>query len=224
MVITAENGKRGIEAVTDNDVDIIISDVMMPVMDGLELCQQLKNSQEHSHLPIILLSAKTDLETKLKGLKGGADVYLEKPFSVEQLTAQIESILLKRRQLHKRIMNAPLDYYKRSTTNADDSSLFLKQLTGIILERMSDRDFNVDMLVKEFATNRSDFQKKVKKVTGLTPNDYIKLIRMNRSAELLATGKYRINEVCAIVGFNSPSYFSKCFHEQFGKLPKDFIT
>lgn len=223
-VLTAPNGQEALNIVESNDIDIIISDVMMPVMDGLEMCEQLKNNPNYSHLPIILLSAKTDVETKVKGLNWGADVYLDKPFSVEQLIAQIESILLKRKQVHKTISSDPLEYYKKTVTKKDENSEFMSRLTTIILDKMSDRDFNVDMLVKEFATNRSDFQKKVKKVTGLTPNDYIKLIRMNKSAEMLATGKYRINEVCAIIGFNSPSYFSKCFYEQFGKLPKDFIS
>ena len=121
------------------------------------------------------------------------------------------------------IIESPLDSYPKEARN-DKSAAFVKRLNEIILEKMSDRDFNVEILVKEFATNRSDFQKKVKKITGMTPNDYIRLVRLKKSVQLLATGDYKINEVCAIVGFNSPSYFSKCFYEQYGKLPKDYMN
>ncbi len=221
-VLTAENGQEALKMVEQYDVDIIISDVMMPVMDGLELCNRLRNNHDYSHLPIILLSAKTDTETKVKGIKQGADVYLEKPFSVEQLRVQVETILQKRAQLQQRFIESPLDYYKK-VPKTDENATFIEELNKEILEHMSDRDFNVEVLVRIFATNRTNFQKKLKSITGLTPNDYIRLIRLNKSAELLATGKYRINEVCAIVGFNSPSYFSKCFNEQFGRLPKDFV-
>lgn len=222
-VVTAANGQIALDFIVSQDVDIIVSDVMMPVMDGLELCERLKDSPDYGHLPIILLSAKTDVDTKVKGLRWGADVYLDKPFSVEQLMMQIESILQKRERLHKRIIESPLDSYPKEDRN-DKSAAFVKRLNEIILEKMSDRDFNVEILVKEFATNRSDFQKKVKKITGMTPNDYIRLVRLKKSVQLLAKGEYKINEVCAIVGFNSPSYFSKCFYEQYGKLPKDYMN
>lgn len=222
-VYTATDGQDALDKIMSNDIDIIISDVMMPVMDGIELCLRLKNSKEYSHLPIILLSAKTDVETKIKGLKGGADVYLDKPFSIEQLSAQIKGILDKRADFQRKLLSNPLQFYKKKDVASDDNVKFVESLNQVILNRMSDRDFNVDMLVKEFATNRSDFQKKVKKITGLTPNEYIRLVRLNKSVELLSSGRYKINEVCTIIGFNSPSYFSKCFYAQFGKLPKDFI-
>lgn len=221
-ILKAKNGLEALSLVESSDVDIIISDVMMPVMDGLELCDRLRNSHDYSHLPIILLSAKTDTETKVKGIRQGADAYIEKPFSVEQLRAQIETILQKRAQVQQRVIESPLDYYRKAP-QTDDQAAFIEKLNSMIIEHMSDRDFNVETLVKAFATNRTNFQKKLKSITGLTPNDYIRLIRLNKSAELLATGRYRINEVCAIVGFNSPSYFSKCFNEQFGRLPKDFV-
>lgn len=221
-VLEADNGIHALKVLESNTVDIIISDILMPEMDGLELCDRVKGNTAYSHLPFILLSAKTDTPTKVEGLKKGADVYMDKPFSVEQLKAQISSIIENRSNLRKKFTESPLDYFKKNVDNSENAE-FIKRLNAFILENMSDERFSIDNLSSEFAISRTNFQKKIKNITGLTPNDYIKLIRLNKSAELLSTGKYRINEVCFLVGFNTPSYFSKCFFEHFGKLPKDFI-
>lgn len=191
-------------------------------MDGLELCNKLKNDPAYSHLPLILLSAKTDVSTKVEGLSKGADVYMEKPFSIEQLKAQVNSIIENRNNIRQNFIKSPLQYFKHNSEN-NESAEFVKKLNSIILENMSDENFSIDSLSYQFAISRSNLHKKIKNITGMTPNDYIKLIRLNESARMLSTGKYKINEVCFLVGFNTPSYFSKCFYDQFGKLPKDFI-
>jgi signal transduction histidine kinase/ligand-binding sensor domain-containing protein/DNA-binding response OmpR family regulator len=221
-VVDANNGVHALQVIENNAVDIIISDILMPEMDGLELAHELKSNAAYSHLPIILLSAKTDTATKIDGFRKGADVYMEKPFSIEQLKAQISSIIETRINLRKKLIESPLQYFKRNNINDDESAKFVKKLNDFIVENMSDEKFSINNLSRNFAISRTNFQKKIKSITGLTPNDYIKLIRLNKSAELLSTGKYRINEVCVIVGFNTPSYFSRCFFEHFGKLPKDF--
>jgi len=221
-ILEAENGLEALETLDNNMVDVIISDILMPKMNGLELCNEVKGNPAYSHLPFILLSAKTDTLTKIDGLKKGADVYMEKPFSTEQLKAQIISIIENRINLQKKFIKSPLQYVRKSTDNSESVD-FVNKLNAFILENMSDEKFSIDNLSSEFAISRTNFQKKIKSITGLTPNDYIKLIRLNKSAELLSTGKYRVNEVCIIVGFNTPSYFSKCFFEHFGKLPKDFV-
>ena len=221
-VLEAENGVQALTVLEKNSVDIIISDILMPEMSGLELCDKVKSNTAYSHLPLILLSAKTDTITKINGLKKGADVYIDKPFSIEQLKAQITSILENRSNIRKKFIESPLQYFKQNADNSENAE-FIKKLNAFILENMSDEKFSIDNLSSEFAISRTSFQKKIKNITGVTPNDYIKLIRLNKSAELLSTGKYRINEVCFIVGFNTPSYFSKCFFEHFGKLPKDFM-
>ncbi|MDX9747650.1 MAG: two-component regulator propeller domain-containing protein [Paludibacter sp.] len=220
-VLDAENGVHALQILDNNSVDLIISDILMPEMNGLELCEIVKNNAAYSHLPFVLLSAKTDTNTKIEGLKKGADVYIDKPFSIEQLKAQIYSIIENRTNVRKKFIESPLEYFKKNVDNSEHAD-FIKKLNTFILENMSDEKFSIDNLSSEFAISRTNFQKKIKNITGLTPNDYIKLIRLNKSAELLSTGKYRINEVCFIVGFNTPSYFSKCFFEHFGKLPKDF--
>ncbi|WP_455584852.1 hybrid sensor histidine kinase/response regulator transcription factor [Bacteroides sp.] len=217
------NGVEALKVLETESVDLIISDILMPEMDGLELCNAIKTDPAYSHLPVILLSAKTDTKTKIEGLNKGADIYLEKPFSIEQLRAQIYSIIENRNKLRENFIKSPLQYLTKNAETDDESTLFVEKLNKIILENMSDEEFTIDNLSGYFSISRSNFHKKIKSITGMTPNDYIKLLRLNKSAEMLSTGKYKINEVCYLVGFNTPSYFSKCFYEHFGKLPKDFI-
>jgi DNA-binding response OmpR family regulator len=223
-VFGAENGKEALKIIEKENIDLIISDIMMPEMDGLELCNRVKIDVSYSHIPLILLSAKTDTPTKIEGLNKGADVYLDKPFSFEQLRAQINSIIENRNRIRLNFINSPLQYFKQNVPENDNGQAeFVEKLNAMILVNMDDENFTIDVCAEQFAMSRSNFHKKIKNITGMTPNDYIKLIRLTQSAQLLASGKYKINEVCYMVGFNTPSYFSKCFYEHFGKLPKEFV-
>jgi ligand-binding sensor domain-containing protein/DNA-binding response OmpR family regulator/nitrogen-specific signal transduction histidine kinase len=222
ILFDAENGVKALEIIEKENLDIIISDILMPEMNGLELCNAIKTNPAYSHIPLILLSAKTDTPTKVEGLKKGADAYLDKPFSIAQLKAQINSIIDNRNKLRTKFIKSPLQFFMQKTEKNDNVE-FIEKLNKNIIENMSDERFTIDSLSENFFMSRSNFHKKIKNIMGITPNDYIKLIRLNQSAQLLATGKYKINEVCYMVGFNTPSYFSKCFYEHFGKLPKDFI-
>jgi signal transduction histidine kinase/ligand-binding sensor domain-containing protein/DNA-binding response OmpR family regulator len=221
-VFEAGNGIEALEIVEKEIIDVIITDILMPDMDGMELCHRLKTNPDYSYIPLIVLSAKTDTSTKVEGLNAGADVYMEKPFSLEQLKAQINSIIENRNHIRDNFIKSPLHYYKQKPENTENA-YFIEKINTIILEHIVDEKFSIDNLSEKFFMSRSNFHKKIKNITGMTPNDYIKLIRLNQSILLLSTGKYKINEVCYMVGFNTPSYFSKCFFEQFGKLPKDFI-
>jgi ligand-binding sensor domain-containing protein/DNA-binding response OmpR family regulator/nitrogen-specific signal transduction histidine kinase len=223
VILEAENGLAAMKVIEKEHPDIIISDILMPEMDGLELCDAVKTNPAYSHIPLILLSAKTDTPTKIEGLKKGADVYLEKPFSIGQIKAQISSIIENRNNLRNNFIKSPLQYFKQKPEKNNNDAEFIEKLNASILENMSNEKFSIDSLSEQFFMSRSNFHKKIKSITGITPNDYIKLIRLNKSAQMLATGKYKINEVCYLVGFNTPSYFSKCFYDHFGKLPKDFI-
>lgn len=223
IVFEARNGVEAFDIIEKENIELVISDIMMPEMDGLQLCNIVKSDVAYSHIPLILLSAKTDTPTKIEGLSKGADVYLEKPFSLEQLKAQINSIIENRNNIRNSFVKSPLQYFKQNTTENTENAEFIEKLNSHILENMSDENFTIDNLSGQFYMSRSNFHKKIKNITGMTPNDYIKLIRLNQSAQLLASGKYKINEVCYMVGFNTPSYFSKCFQEQFGKLPKEFV-
>lgn len=219
----AGNGIEALQALDKEDVDIIISDIIMPGMDGIELCRRVKSDPSYSYIPIILLSARTDTTSKIEGLERGADIYMEKPFSMVQLRAQVNSLIENRNNLRNRFMNSPLQYYKENKEKDNSNAEFIKKLNAIILEHITDENIPVEYLAGEFSMSRSCLHKKVKNLTGTSPNDYVRLIRLNRAAQLIASGKYKISEVCYLVGFNTPSYFSKCFFEQFGTLPKDYV-
>lgn len=221
-IFEANNGLEALAVVEREDIDIVISDIVMPEMDGLELCKAIKSNPAYSYIPLILLSAKNDTAVKIKGLEYGADVYVEKPFSVEQLRAQISSIIGNRNHVRDNLVKSPLQFYIQQGGNTEKAR-FIDKLNSVINEHLTDPNFSIDQLSGFFAMSRSNLHKKIKSITGITPNDYIKLIRLNKAAQMLLTGEYKINEVCYLVGFNTPSYFSKCFYEQFGKLPRDFV-
>ena len=219
----AENGEFAIRLLEKESFDVIISDIMMPKMDGIEFCRYVKSNPIYSHLPFIILSAKAEISSKVQGLEIGADVYIEKPFSIDFLSAQIASIIENRNRIREKFINTPLVYLKQSQTEGIES-VFIQKLNEAIIENIANKDFNIDSLAKIFLMSRSNFHKKIKTITGMTPNDYINLIRLNKAALILSSKKYKINEVCYMVGFNTPSYFTKCFYDKFGKLPKDYIA
>lgn len=226
-VMTAGNGVEAIKVLERKNIDLIVSDIMMPDMDGIELAKAVRTKPVFTHIPIVLLSAKTDVETKVEGLNIGADAYIEKPFSIEQLKAQVKSIFDSRRRLQESLMKSPLDFYKHQQTedfHETENAEFVNRLNDLIIENLTNNEFNIDTAAREFALSRSSFHNKVKSITGETPNNYIRIVRLCKAAELLASGKYQIVEVCYLVGFNTPSYFSKCFAEHFGKLPKDYVN
>lgn len=224
---TAGNGIEAVREMEENMVDLVISDIMMPDMDGIELLRVVRSNPDFLHIPVILLSAKTDVETKVEGLNTGADAYIEKPFSIEQIKAQIKSIFESRRRLQESLIQSPLDYYKKNKTDdgkESEKAEFIEKLNDMILANLTNPDFTIDSIAADFCMSRSSFHKRIKGITGETPNDYIRIVRLSKSAELLASGKYQIVEVCYMVGFNTPSYFSKCFSRHFGKLPKEYVN
>lgn len=220
---TASNGEEALKILETLKPDIIISDVMMPVMDGMELCKRIKNDINLSHIPVILLTARTDTETKIAGLEYGADVYIEKPVSVSYLYAQMVSLLENRNKLRSLFSEKPFTPINTLTETQADEKWF-NQLNEIIQENISNTEFSVEQLTRSVNMSRTLLYAKVKAVTGLTPNEFIRLVRLRKAAEYLAGNEYKINEICYMVGFNSPSYFAKCFQNQFGVLPKDFIN
>jgi signal transduction histidine kinase/ligand-binding sensor domain-containing protein/DNA-binding response OmpR family regulator len=223
MTIEAENGVQALKIIEEENINVIVSDILMPEMDGIELVRNVKTNPAYSYIPVILLSAKVGVDSKIEGLELGADVYMEKPFSMTQLKAQINSIIENRNKIRDRFLNSPLQYYKENREKDNSDAEFIKKLNTAILNRITDENISVEDLSEEFAMGRSNLYKKVKGITGLAPNEYVRLIRLNKAVQLLSTKKYKVSEVCYMVGFNTPSYFSKCFLEQFGKLPKDYV-
>lgn len=222
-VFTAGNGIEALEILRKEYVNLIISDIMMPDMDGMELCDQVKSDVNYSHIPIILLTAKTTLQSKIESLKLGADAYVEKPFSVELLKANIESLLENRNKILRSFTLSPfMPLNTIAVTKTDE--LFLKSLGDIVSKHMQNPDFSLDEMAELLNMSRSSLNRKIKGLLDLTPNDYIRIERLKKAATLLKEQEHKINEICYIVGFNTPSYFTKCFKEQFGVLPKDFIS
>jgi DNA-binding response OmpR family regulator len=226
-VLKAHNGREALDVLNQEDVDVIVSDVMMPEIDGLELCNKVKSDINYSHIPVILLTAKTALESKVEGMESGADAYIEKPFSIRQVHLQIENLLRLRQAFH-RLMTSLQDSNDSSSAIADygltqKDYKFTTKLQQLLSERLADESFSVDTLADQLNMSRSSFYRKIKALSGMSPNDYMKAVRMNKAAELIRQGE-RISEVAEQVGFTSSSYFAKCFKAQFGVLPKDYLS
>lgn len=222
LVLTATNGVEALNVLENHTVNLVISDIMMPEMDGLELCDHIKSDLNYSHIPIILLTAKTTMQSKIDGLKSGADAYVDKPFSVEYLKVAIANLLRNREKLHAAFAHSPfVQTNTMAMTKADET--FLKTLNDVTMANMQNPDFSLDDMASLLNMSRSSLNRKIKGLLDMTPNDYIRLERLKKAAQLLKEGECKVNEICYMVGFNTPSYFTKCFQKQFGILPKDFV-
>lgn len=222
QVFEAEDGKEALEILENNPVDIIISDVMMPNMDGFELCNIVKNKVDFSHIPFILLTAQHNLQSHLKGLNQGADAYMEKPFSVDLLTAQVRNLLKNRELLNKAYKEKPLtEIGTLSTSPADD--IFLKKLTECIDRNITNVNLGVDLIAAELGMSNSSLYRKVKGISGVPPVEFIKIARLKKAVQLMQAGETRVNEIAFQAGFSSSSYFSTSFLKQYGKTPSEFI-
>lgn len=220
-IIQAGNGIEALQVMDAQNISLIVSDVMMPEMDGFELCKRCKSDIAYSHIPLILLTAKVSLQSKIEGIELGADDYIEKPFSSEYLLARISNLLASQEKKHQSFISSPFTEAKSIALSKTDED-FLDRLTELINKNISEPDFNIDTLAEQMHMSRSSLHRKIKGLSQLTPNEYIQLERLKKAAQLIRSGDYRINEVCYIVGFSSSSYFAKCFQKQFGVLPKDF--
>jgi len=222
-VFTAKDGKEALEILEKEKISIIVSDVMMPVMDGFELCKIAKSDIRFSHIPIILLTAKTDVDSKVEGLGLGADSYVEKPFSMEVLKASISSLLLNRENIRKAFALSPSIPVSSLASNNTDKK-FIDDIYGVISQNYSNTEFRMDDIASQLNMSRTTFYRKIQGVLDMTPNDLLRIERLKHAATLLKSGQYRIGEVCYMTGFNSPSYFSKCFQKQFGMTPTEYAS
>lgn len=220
-VSCAANGKEALERLEKLHPDLVISDVMMPVMNGMELCKRMKQNLQTSHIPIVLLSAKADTHAYVEGLETGADLYLAKPFSPDIIKAQLHSLLTNRERIKGSYKTEPMSHLDTVAHSSLDKE-FLKKIAKIVEEQMTDSDFTVDVLAQEVGISRTGLFTKIKAISGMTPNDLIRLIRLKKAAELLSHKDVQVSEACFQVGFSSPSYFTKCFQAQFGVSPTEF--
>jgi len=222
VIHKSENGLLALNVLKKEPIDLVISDVMMPEMDGFKLCEHIKSDLATSHIPVVLLTAKNNINAKITGLEMGADVYLEKPFSLEFLYLQIKNLLQHRDQIKKAFASLPLvNSDTIAHTKADEE--FLRKINEAILTNIENELFGVSELADQLHMSQSSLLRKIKGISELTPNGYIRLVRLKKSAELLGDGLHSIAEISELVGFNSPSYFTKCFQKHFGELPKDFV-
>lgn len=222
FVISASSGEEALLILEKNNIDLIISDVMMEEMDGFELCGKIKTDINISHVPVILLTAKTDTESKIKGLESGADAYIEKPFSPFHLKAQLGNLLKKREKQQKTYASTPLSDLHSAVHNKLDEE-FMKKCTDIILNNIEDSEFSVSTLAQELGMSRTSVFTKIKGIIGMTPNDFIKITRLKKACRMMIESEYRVTEIGFLVGFSSSSYFAKCFQKQFGMLPTEFL-
>lgn len=221
-IYEAENGEKGFELAKKVIPNIIITDLMMPVMDGIEFCESLKTTQETSHIPVIMLTAKMSQESEIQGLKTGADAYIRKPFDMELLHLKLQNILKQRQELRKRFnREITLQPTEVTVTSADED--FLERAIGVVEKHMMDTEFSVEVLVKEMFLSRSHFYLKIKELTGLSSSEFIRNIRLKRAMQLLTDSDLAVKEIMYMTGFNTASYFSKCFRKQFGLIPSEYL-
>jgi len=226
QIIEAANGKEGLEKAQKYVPDMIISDVMMPEMDGIELTKELKEEMTTSHIPVVLLSAKSAIESKLQGLEYGADDYITKPFSATYLKARVDNLLVQRNKLQElyraNLMEKPQEESATQPELSPHDRRFMDKLMELMERNMDNGNLVVDDFVQEMAVSRSVFFKKLKMLTGLAPIEFIKEMRVKRAAKLIETGEYNMTQISYQVGINDPRYFSKCFKQKFGMTPTEY--
>ncbi len=220
-VLEADNGQQALDILREQEVALLVTDLMMPVMDGTTLCRTIRADIALCHLPIVVLTAKVSLQSHIDVLNCGADAYIEKPFSTEHLTAQINNLLHNRQLMRQTFVRSPYAYPATVAANKLDEE-FLCLLNAYLEAHLADHTLGVEAAAAEMNMSISTFYRKVKAVTSLSPADYIRLCRLKRGAKLLAERRLRIKEIADAVGFSSTSYFTTCFMRQFGMSPTDF--
>lgn len=225
LVLEAENGKRGLELAGKALPDFIVSDIMMPEMDGVELLQRLKADISTSHIPVVLLTAKTTLESKLEGLEYGADDYITKPFSVPYFKARIMNILRQRQLLHHLYINElpeQEEFEPKKPIITSQDELFMQKVIGEIEQNMNNSEFLIEDLSTSMGVSRTVFFKKIKGITGLAPVEFIRDMRLKRGRQLLDSEQYSVKEIAFMIGMSDPAYFRKCFKQKFGLTPAEY--
>ena len=216
-VITAENGKKGYELAIQKLPDIILTDVIMPVMDGLQMCKHIKADLKTSHIPLLMLSAKAMVSDRLEGIDSGADIYLSKPFEFDILKSSLAQLITSRQIMFKKFYTGITNGGKEKTTSLDNE--FIQKILKFISENLNDPQLSVDMLSDKVYLSRSQLYRKIKTLTGVSVNEFIRNVRLEKARQLIIKGNNNINEISYAVGFTSPSYFTKCYKVKFGCLP-----
>ena len=222
-IISAPDGRAGLARATELLPDLVLSDLMMPHLDGLELCRRLKTDERTSHIPVVLLTARAAPDSRVQGLETGADDYLTKPFRPAELRVRVANLLAQRQLLRQRFAREvtlrPRDI---SITSADEQ--FLTRALAVVEKHFADPDFDVETFAAALAMSRVHLFRKLKALTDQAPTDFVRVLRLRRAAQLLAGGAANVSEVAYAVGFNNLSHFSKCFRELHGHAPSEHAT
>jgi DNA-binding response OmpR family regulator len=221
-ILKSHDGKEALQILTNESVQLVVSDIMMPVMDGFELCRIIKSTFEHSHIPVILLTAKNTLQSKMEGLELGADAYIDKPFSPEYLQVQIANLLMNRSKIKEYFANSPLVHIKSMAHSKADEQ-FLEELNDAINAHIEDTDLDVEHLARYMNVSRPTLYRKIKAISDLTPNELINIARLKKAVLLLSEGNLKINEIAEIVGYTSLTHFGRNFQKQFGVSPSQYL-
>lgn len=234
-VIEATNGQEGLEQALQYVPDFIISDVMMPVMDGLDMVKAIKAHRDVCHIPIILLSAKSSLDDRISGLEQGIDDYITKPFSSTYLKTRIKSLLHQRKQLQELYLEQWSDQKKENPVPTllveveperpqivPFDEVFMKRVMEIMHNQMDNSKLTIDEFAQELGMGRTVFYQKLKSIVGLSPIDFVREMRIKRAKQLMETGEYNVSTIAYMTGFNDPKYFSKCFKKKYGVSPSEF--
>ncbi|MBN2213794.1 MAG: response regulator [Bacteroidales bacterium] len=222
-IIQATNGLEGLKMAGKNQPDLIVSDIIMPEMDGLELCHHIKNDINTSHIPVILLTARSEIDDYIEGFESGADDYIPKPFNIRILEAKCKSLIENRKRLRKLFMQSLVPVPREMTTTHMDEQ-FLQRTIKIVEKNINNPEFGVQKLAAEMCVSRSLLHKKLTSIADLSANDFITSMRLKKSALLLMQGNLNISEIAFEVGFNDPKYFSRCFKKHFGISPSEYIS
>jgi DNA-binding response OmpR family regulator len=221
-VLSAENGKEGWSKTLEHVPDLIISDIMMPQIDGVELCRKIKNDERTSHIPVIMLTALTSKEKRLAAISAGADDYIDKPFDVALLKAKADNIMYIRKSLRERFSKEML-LRPKDVVIASPDEKFLRKVIHVIEKNMSQPVLDVDFLAKQVGVSRTQLYRKTSALTDMAVKEFVKDIRLKRAAQLISQEKLNVSEVALAVGFNDISYFRKCFKEKYGVSASKYV-
>lgn len=220
-VIQACNGQEALEKLNQNEIDLVVSDVMMPIMDGLTLCKNIKNNFDISHTPVLLLTAKNQIEDRVESYNAGADAYISKPFEMEVLIARLNSLLFNMQKRNQEFKSSLTISSKNYENNSMDDK-FMRDAIKTVEDNLDNFEFTHEHLIDAMNTSKSTLYRKIKSLTGLAPSDFVRNIRLKHACMMLKSDTGNISDIAYAVGFNDPKYFSTCFKAEFGLTPREY--
>jgi two-component system cell cycle response regulator len=221
-VFKAENADEALSILNSESLQLIVSDITMPGMDGYELCRLIKSTARISHIPLILLTAQNALQGKIKGLEMKADAYIEKPFSTDYLLAQISSLIANREIVVDHVARSPLSHIKNANPSNEDE-VFMELIDNMVIKHIEDEELNAQKLAQLLNMTKITLYRKLKNISKYTPNELIHTIKFRKAAEMLSEGRYKMYEVALKTGYKSQSNFARDFNRQYNVSPKEFV-